>query len=95
MKISPTAPAAGSVAAHGDRVESGGAALPMASAVVAPTVQVGEQAASVQRAAAQLAEMPDIDTARVADLKAALARGEIAFNPQRLAQLVLRHHGGA
>ncbi|BBL22814.1 flagellar biosynthesis anti-sigma factor FlgM [Comamonas terrigena] len=94
MKLSPIAPAAGSVAAQGDRVQDLAASLPVAAAVVAPDVQVGVQAASVQRAQVQAAQMPDVDVARVAEIKEALARGDISFNPQKLAQLILRHHGG-
>ncbi|MDI9856429.1 flagellar biosynthesis anti-sigma factor FlgM [Comamonas sp. 17RB] len=94
MKLSPIAPAAGSVAAQGDRVQDLAASLPVAAAVVAPDVQVGVQAASVQRAQVQAAQMPDVDAARVAEIKDALARGDISFNPQKLAQLILRHHGG-
>lgn len=94
MKLSPIAPAAGSVAAQGDRVQDLAASLPLAAAVVAPDVQVGVQAASVQRAQVQAAQMPDVDAARVAEIKEALARGDISFNPQKLAQLILRHHGG-
>ncbi len=94
MKLSPIAPAAGSVAAQGDRVQDLAASLPVAAAGVAPDVQVGVQAASVQRAQVQAAQMPDVDAARVAEIKDALARGDISFNPQKLAQLILRHHGG-
>lgn len=94
MKLSPIAPAAGSVAAQGDRVQDLAASLPVAAAVVAPDVQVGVQAASVQRAQVQAAQMPDVDAARVAEIKEALARGDISFNSQKLAQLILRHHGG-
>lgn len=94
MKLSPISPAAGSVAAHSDRVQDAAPALPTAAAVVAPDVLVGAQAASVQRAQAQLAQMPEVDAARVAEIKEALARGDISFNPQKLAQLIQRHHGG-
>ena len=94
MKLSPISPAAGAVAAQSDRVQDTAAALPTAAAVVAPDVQVGAQTASVQRAEAQLAQMPDVDAARVAEIKEALARGDISFNPHKLAQLIQRHHGG-
>lgn len=94
MKLAPISPAAGAVAAQGERVQDTAAVLPAAAAVVAPDVQVGAQTASVQRAEAQLAQMPDVDAARVAEIKEALARGDISFNPQKLAQLILRHHGG-
>lgn len=63
-------------------------------AVVAPEVSVGAQAESLQSAQAQLASLPDIDAARVAEIKQALARGEISFDPKKLAGLVVRHHGG-
>ena len=76
MKLSPIAPAAGSVAAQGDRVQDLAASLPVAAAVVAPDVQVGVQAASVQRAQVQAAQMPDVDAARVADAGIPLAQGE-------------------
>lgn len=74
-----------------------GAVRPSASisSVVAPdAVHVGAQTERVQAAQAQLAAMPDIDAARVAEIKAALARGEITFDAQKIAGLVVRHHGG-
>lgn len=72
------------------------ARLAAASAsVVAPdAVHVGAQTERVQAAHVQLAAMPEVDAARVADIKAALARGEIAFDAQKIAGLVVRHHGG-
>ncbi len=39
-------------------------------------------------------EMPEIDQARVVELRDALARGEIAFDPQKLARLITKFHGG-
>jgi len=45
-------------------------------------------------ARAALAVLPDIDEAKVAFLRDALARGEIQFDAQRLAGLVQRFHGG-
>lgn len=66
-----------------------------AASVVAPdSVNVGALAGQVQAAQAQMAAMPEVDAARVAEIKAALARGEIAFNPAKLAGLIVRHHGG-
>ncbi|MDN3921561.1 flagellar biosynthesis anti-sigma factor FlgM [Roseateles violae] len=41
-----------------------------------------------------LAGMPDIDAAKVAELRDALARGEISFDAGRLAALIQRYHGG-
>lgn len=94
MKLSPLAPTAPTAPVRQDQVAETGAALPMAAAVVAPEVQLGVQALTVQRAQAELAQMPEVDGARVAEIKDALARGDIAFDPQKLAQLVVRHHGG-
>lgn len=66
-----------------------------AASVVAPDhVNVGALAGQVQAAQAQMASMPEIDAARVAEIKAALARGEIGFDPAKLAGLIVRHHGG-
>lgn len=94
MKLSPLAPAAGAAPVQGDAVQSAAASLPVAAAVVAPEVQVGAQAARMQRAQEALAGMPDVDAARVAEIKDALARGDISFDPRKLAQLIERHHGG-
>lgn len=69
-------------------------AASIASVVAPDAVHVGAQTERVQAAQAQLAAMPDIDTARVAEIKAALERGEIAFDVQKIAGLVVRHHGG-
>jgi negative regulator of flagellin synthesis FlgM len=40
-----------------------------------------------------LKSMPEIDHARVAELRDALARGELPFDPARLAGLIERFHG--
>lgn len=48
----------------------------------------------LQGAKAALAEMPEIDEAKVQALREALARGEINFDAQRLAKLIQRFHGG-
>jgi negative regulator of flagellin synthesis FlgM len=37
--------------------------------------------------------MPEIDQARVAELRDALAKGELPFDPARLAGLIERFHG--
>lgn len=66
----------------------------IASVVAPDSVHVGAQTERVQAAQAQLAQMPEVDAARVADIKAALARGEIAFDAKKIAGLVVRHHGG-
>lgn len=48
----------------------------------------------LQAAKASLAEMPEIDQAKVDALREALARGEISFDADRLAKLIQRFHGG-
>lgn len=48
----------------------------------------------LQPAMAALAAMPDVDHERVAQLRDALAKGELPFDPARLAGLITRFHGG-
>lgn len=80
-----------------------GAVMPAATVDSAPALQVlrpvedvqlGSQAARVQAAQTAMAAMPDVDLARIAEIKAALARGEIGFDPEKIAGLVMRHHRG-
>ena len=52
------------------------------------------QSAVLQPAMAALAAMPDVDHERVAQLRDALAKGELPFDPARLAGLIQRFHGG-
>lgn len=66
---------------------------------VAPAPAAGNAPAALQSdvlqpAAEALAAMPDFDVARVAELRAALARGELPFDPTRLAGLIQKFHGG-
>ncbi|WP_229483502.1 flagellar biosynthesis anti-sigma factor FlgM [Massilia horti] len=51
------------------------------------------QSEVLQPAKQALAAMPDFDAARVAELRDALARGELPFDPARLAGLIERFHG--
>lgn len=51
------------------------------------------QSAVLHPAAEALRAMPEIDQAKVDALRDALARGEVPFNPVRLAALIERHHG--
>ncbi|WP_164963671.1 flagellar biosynthesis anti-sigma factor FlgM [Rubrivivax sp. JA1026] len=76
----------------GERVESTSAATAAAAAVVAPGAAL--ESAVLKPAAAALASMPEVDEARVAELRDAIARGEIGFDPSKLAGLILRYHGG-
>lgn len=52
------------------------------------------QSAVLQTAQAALREMPEIDEAKVAALRDALARGEVRFDAAKLAGLISRYHGG-
>ena len=94
MKVRTSEVAAAGAPANAAQLEKAAACLAPAASVIGGDVQVGAQAARVQVAQSQLAAMPDIDAARVAEIKAALARGEINFDPKKIAGLVMRHHGG-
>lgn len=63
---------------------------PAAAAGAAPALQ----SEVLQPAAKALAAMPDFDAARVAELRDALAKGELPFDAGRLAGLIERFHGG-
>ncbi len=73
-----------------------------ATAVAAPVVAPAEvdrasagESALLKPAQEALSKLPDeIDTAKVAELRDALARGEIKFDAVRLAALIQRYHGG-
>lgn len=69
-----------------------------AEAATAPATARGAtpalQSEVLQPAAAALRAMPDFDAARVAELRDALAKGELPFDPGRLAGLIQRFHGG-
>lgn len=52
------------------------------------------QSEVLQPAMAALREMPEIDSARVAELRDLLAKGELPFDAGRLAGLIQRFHGG-
>ncbi|HEX3140595.1 MAG TPA: flagellar biosynthesis anti-sigma factor FlgM [Rhizobacter sp.] len=93
MKVTPLPfqPALSSPAVETAR-ESAAPAAPAAPAV-APEASSGDSAV-LRSAQAGLAKMEEIDTARVAEICAALERGEISFDPAKLAGLIERHHGG-
>lgn len=67
-----------------------------AAGAVTPGSAAGEQmqSAVLQPAMAALRAMPDIDHERVAMLRDALAKGELPFDPSKLAGLIQRFHGG-
>ena len=71
-----------------------------ASAAPAPSAPAATESAAplesrvLQPAAKALAALPDFDAARVAELRDALAKGELPFDAGRLAGLIQRFHGG-
>lgn len=92
---SPSAPAAtqrSSESTATDAVDGAdhGATAAAGQAGAAPALQSDV----LQPALAALRSMPDIDHDRVAQLRDALARGELPFDPAKLAGLVQRFHGG-
>jgi negative regulator of flagellin synthesis FlgM len=60
--------------------EAAGAAAPLQSEVLQPAREA-------------MASLPEFDAARVAELRDALAKGELPFDPARLAGLIQRFHG--
>jgi negative regulator of flagellin synthesis FlgM len=73
----------------------GGATAAPAPAAPAATESAAPLESSVlQPAAKALAALPDFDAARVAELRDALAKGELPFDAGRLAGLIQRFHGG-
>jgi negative regulator of flagellin synthesis FlgM len=74
----------------------GGATAAPAPAAPAPVAESTSvlQSEVLQPAARALAALPDFDAARVAELRDALAKGELPFDPARLAGLIQRFHGG-
>jgi negative regulator of flagellin synthesis FlgM len=62
--------------------------LPNATPVVALQSAILKPATQAMRA------MPEVDQARVAQLRDALSKGELPFDPAKLAGLVQRFHGG-
>jgi negative regulator of flagellin synthesis FlgM len=73
-------------------VPQGPAAAP-APAAAPGAVDAPLQSEVLQPARQALASLPDFDAARVAALRDALAKGELPFDPARLAGLIERFHG--
>lgn len=86
MKISSASTPAVSIAP-----QAGGAAAaaPAPAAAAADTLE----SAVLQPAQSALRALPDFDSAKVAELRDALAKGELPFDPARLAGLIQRFHG--
>jgi negative regulator of flagellin synthesis FlgM len=95
MRISSNNTGAGAISRSAETAPaeaSGDAAAPgvfSSSAAQAPL-----QSAVLQPALAAMRDMPEIDHQRVAELRDALAKGELPFDPSKLAGLIQRFHGG-
>lgn len=63
------------------------------SAPSAPAAAATLQSAVLKPALEALRAQPEIDHARVAELRDALARGELPFDSAKLAALIARYHG--
>ncbi len=70
------------------------AEAPGAASAAAASAPAALQSAVLQPALEALRAMPDIDHERVAELRDALAKGELPFDPAKLAGLIQRFHGG-
>lgn len=91
MKITSGAAPSESLALRAAAVDS----TPEAAAASAPAAPAAAlQSEVLQPALAALRAMPEIDHERVAQLRDALAKGELPFDPARLAGLIQRFHGG-
>lgn len=65
-----------------------------AAAPAAPVDAAPLQSKTLAPALEALRALPDVDLARVAALRDALAKGELPFDAARLAGLIQRFHGG-
>ena len=88
MKISSASSPSVSIAP-----QAGAAAAPAAAPVTAPAGNDALESAVLQPAQKALGALPDFDAARVAELRDALAKGELPFDAGRLAGLIQRFHG--
>jgi len=76
--------------------QSGSAAVADVAAASAPVAAAGAavlESAVLQPAQKALRSMPDFDAAKVAELRDALAKGELPFDAGRLAGLIQKFHG--
>jgi negative regulator of flagellin synthesis FlgM len=88
MKISSASTSSVSIAP-----QVGGGAAPASAPVAAPAGNDALESAVLQPAQKALGALPDFDAARVAELRDALAKGELPFDAGRLAGLIQRFHG--
>lgn len=92
MRISGTPGAestAAARAADAPRTEAASAGAPSVA-----TTPAALASGVMQPAMDALRGMSDVDSARVAEIREALARGEIRFDAGKLASLITRYHGG-
>jgi negative regulator of flagellin synthesis FlgM len=87
MKITGATTPSVTLTPHGPAAAPAPAEAP-AAAAAAPL-----QSEALQPAKEALARLPDFDAARVAELRDALAKGDLPFDPARLAGLIERFHG--
>jgi negative regulator of flagellin synthesis FlgM len=69
------------------------AGAPAAPAPAGAVAEAPLQSETLAPAREALRSMPDFDAARVAELRDALAKGELPFDAARLAGLIERFHG--
>lgn len=91
MKITGSPVSTVNVGAARVDVSAGSDAAPSTAAAGAPAALQSEV---LKPAAEALRAMPDFDAARVAELRDLLSRGELPFDPARLAGLIQKFHGG-
>lgn len=87
MRVSST-----SAPAEPAPLKRGAEVAPEAAAPGPPAVAL--QSAVLQPALEALRALPEIDHEKVAALRDALAKGELPFDPAKLAGLIQRFHGG-
>jgi negative regulator of flagellin synthesis FlgM len=75
--------------------QAGAGAVSASVAVSAPAAESSSplESAVLQPAQGALRALPDFDAARVAELRDALAKGQLPFDAGRLAGLIQRFHG--
>ena len=88
MRISTSTPDGMAVQRVADSAAVDGAEAPAAAPSPAPL-----QSAVLQPALQAMREMPEIDQEKVDLLRDALAKGELPFDPAKLAGLIQRFHG--
>lgn len=75
--------------------QAGAGTVSASVAVAAPATESSSplESAVLQPARSALGALPDFDAARVAELRDALAKGQLPFDAGRLAGLIQRFHG--